>query len=60
MPFTPGSAQSIPFATTQAQSPNSFGVPANTTVMAQYFAIIEARLAALEAQVAANTSSLEG
>lgn len=60
MPFTPGSLQSIPFTTTQEQSPEAFGIPANTTVMAQYFAIIEARLAALEAQVAANTSSLEG
>ena len=59
MPFTPGSPLGIPFATTQEQSPEAFGVPANTAIMAQYFAIIEARLAALEAQVARITTSLE-
>jgi hypothetical protein len=59
MPFTPGDNRSIPFTTTQEQQPESFGIPANTAVMAAYFQIIEARLAALESQVASLTTALE-
>ena len=56
MPFTPGDDRSIPFTTTQEQQPESFGIPANTAVMAAYFQIIEARLAALESQMIELTS----
>jgi len=60
MPFSPGDSRSIPFTVRQEDQPAAFGVPPNTTVMETYFQIIQARLAALESQVAANTASLGG